>query len=74
MFRDELFYYRKYLKNMFKKNMIRFNQFSIIFFILFVKKFEKKLYFCVNYRKFNAMIVKNQYSISFIQKILIRLC
>ena len=66
MFRDELFCCRKYLKNIFKKGIIHFNQFLIVFFILFVKKLEKKLCFCVNYRKFNAMIIKNRYLISFI--------
>ena len=73
MFRDELFCCRKYLDDMFKKNFIRFNYFLIVLFVLFVKKSKDKLRFCVDYRNFNVMTIKNRYSIFLIREILHRL-
>ena len=58
---------------MFKKNFIRFNHFSIISFVLFVKKSKNRLRFCINYRNFNVMTIKNRYSISLIRETLHRL-
>ena len=74
MFKDELFVLKKYLKKNLSKEFIKFNQFNCLFSILFVKKFEKKLRFCVDYREFNVITKKNRYSISLITKILNRLC
>ena len=73
MFRDELFYCRKYFDDMLKKSFIRFNHFSIVLFVLFVKKLKNELRFCVNYRNLNVMIIKNRYSIFLIREILHRL-
>ena len=73
MFRNELLYCRKYLDDMFKKSFIRFNHFSIVSFVLFVKKSKDELRFCVDYRNLNVMIIKNRYSIFLIREILHRL-
>ena len=70
MFQDELFCYRKYFDNIFKKDFIRFNHFSIVSFMLFIKKLKNKLRFYVNYRNLNIMTIKNRYSISLIREIL----
>ena len=58
---------------MLKKNFIRFNYFSIVSSMLFVKKSKDELRFCVDYRNFNVMTIKNRYLISLIRKILHRL-
>ena len=70
IFRNKLLCCRKYFDNMFKKNFIRFNHFSIVSFVLFVKKSKNKLRFCVDYRNLNVIIIKNRYSISLIREIL----
>ena len=42
--------------------------------ILFVFKKNEELRLCVNYKKLNAIIIKNRHLLSFIIKILNRLC
>ena len=73
MFRNELLCCRKYLDDMFKKNFIRFNHFSIASFVLFIKKLKNELRFCIDYRNLNVITIKNRYSISLIREILHRL-
>ena len=58
---------------MFKKNFIRFNYFSVVSFVLFVKKLKNELRFCVDYRNLNVMTIKNRYLISLIRETLHRL-
>ena len=41
--------------------------------MLFIKKSNKELRFCVNYRKLNVIIKRNRYFISLIDEILIRI-
>ena len=74
MFRNELLVLKKYLKKNLSKEFIKFSQFDCLFSVLFVKKFEKELRFCVDYRKLNAIIKKNRYSMFLIIKTLDRLC
>ena len=74
MFKDELLILQKYFKKNLSKKFIRFNFFEYSFFVLFVKKFEENLRFCVDYRKFNVIIKKNRYFMSFVQKIFDRIC
>ena len=62
----------KYLKKNLKKKFISFNKIEKIVFIFFVVKFNEQLKFCVNYRKFNVIIKRNEYSIFLINEILIR--
>ena len=64
--------FRNYIANILKKNWIRFFNESIEAFILFIKKFDDNLRFCVNYRKFNKIIIKNKYLLSFFLKTLKR--
>ena len=63
---------KKYLKENFRKNFINFNNVSFFSSILFVIKFNEEFRFYVNYRKLNVIIKRNDYFISFIDKILIK--
>src|SRR5206468_10898956 len=45
-----------------------------IFSVFFVKKSEKRLHFCINYRKLNAITIKNYYLLFLISEILNHLC
>jgi hypothetical protein len=70
---EELLLIKKYLKEHLDKNFI---ESSIAFYaslILFAKKSDDELRFCVNYRKLNVIIKKNKYSISLIAEIIARL-
>ncbi len=64
---------KKYLKKHLNKDFI---ESSIAFYassILFAKKSNDELRFCVNYRKLNAIIKKNRYSIFFIVETIVHL-
>ena len=74
MFKNELLVLEKYFKKNLNKKFIKFNKFDCSSFVLFVKKLEKNLRFCVDYRKLNAIIKKNRYSLFLIQKTFDRLC
>ena len=74
MFRNELLILQKYFKKNLNKRFIRFNFFEYSSFVLFVKKLEKELRFCIDYRKLNVIIKKNRYFMLLIQKTLNRLC
>ena len=64
MSHDEFIVIRNYFENaLIKKWIHSFNVFAKIF-ILFVKKLNKNLRFCVNYRNFNKITIKNNYSLS----------
>ena len=64
---------KKYLKENLKKNFINFNNVSFFSSILFVIKFNKEFRFCVDYRKFNVIIKRNNYFISLIDETLTKL-
>ena len=49
MFRDEFTIFKKYFIDNLKKNFIKSNQIDCNFFVLFVRKFNNKLRFCVDY-------------------------
>jgi hypothetical protein len=71
--KEELLLIKKYLKEHLNKNFIKS---SIAFYaslILFAKKSDDELRFCVNYRKLNAIIKKNRYSICLIAETIARL-
>jgi hypothetical protein len=71
--KEELQLMKKYLKKHLNKDFI---ESSIAFYassILFAKKSDDELNFCVNYRKLNAIIKKNRYSILFIAETIVRL-
>ena len=61
---------KKYLKENLRKNFINLNNVSFFSSILFVIKFNEELRFCVDYCKFNVIIKRNDYLISFIDETL----
>ena len=63
---------KKYLKKNLKKEFISLSKVERIAFIFFVVKFNEQLKFCVDYRKLNAIIKRNEYSIFLINETLIR--
>ncbi len=60
---EELQLMKKYLKEHLNKEFIESSIASYVSSILFAKKSENELRFCVYYRKLNAIIKKNRYSI-----------
>ncbi len=72
MSQNKLIAIRKYIANALKKNQICSLNNSIKSLILFVKKFNNSLRFCVNYRKLNKIIVKNKYFFSLLLETLKR--
>ena len=72
MSQDEFAAFRNYITNALKKNWIRFFNESIKASVLFIKKSDDSLRFCVDYRKFNEIIIKNKYLLSFFLKTLKR--
>ena len=64
---------KKYLNEHLKKEFIVFNYTLFASFVLFIKKSNKDLRFCVNYRKLNVIIKRNRYFILLINKILIKI-
>ncbi len=71
--KEKLQLVKKYLKEHLDKNFIKSSTASYVSSILFAKKSEDELRFCVNYRKLNAIIKKNRYSISLIAETIARL-
>ncbi len=70
MSRDKILELRRYLNENLSKDFIQVSHFQMIISVLFIKKFEEELCFCVNYRDLNAITVKNQYSLSLISETL----
>ena len=64
---------KKYLNEHLKKRFIIFNHASFASLVLFIKKPNNELRFCVNYRKLNVIIKRNRYFISLINEILTRI-
>ncbi len=68
MFNHKLQKIKKYLINHLNKEFIFFSSASYISLILFIEKKNDSLRFCINYRKLNALIKRNRYSLSLIDK------
>ena len=68
MFKNELFVFEKYFQKNLNKKFIKFKKFDCSSFVLFVKKFEKNLRFCVDYRKLNAIVKKKSLFVVFNSK------
>jgi hypothetical protein len=71
--KEDLLLVKKYLKEHLNRSFI---ESSIAFYaslILFAKKSNDELRFCVNYRKLNAIIKKNRYSIFLNAETIVRL-
>jgi hypothetical protein len=71
MFEKESKIVKKYLENNLKKNFIVANRSFFASSVMFMKKANESLRFCVDYRKFNQLTKKNKYSLSLIEKTLI---
>ncbi len=61
---------KKYLEENLKKKFITFSKAFFASLILFVKKKNDSLCFCINYWKLNALIKRNRYSILLIDEVL----
>ncbi len=64
---------KKYLEENLKKKFITLSKASFASSILFVEKKDDSLCFCVNYRKLNALIKRDRYSILLIDEVLARI-
>ncbi len=71
MFNHKLQKIKKYLINHLNKEFIFFSFASYVSLILFIEKKDDSLRFCVDYRKLNALIKRNHYSLSLIDETLI---
>jgi len=70
MFNHKLQKIKKYLIKHLNKEFIFFNFASYILLILFAEKKDESLCFCVDYRKLNALIKQDCYSLLLINEIL----
>jgi len=70
MSRDEILELRRYLNENLSKDFIQVSRSQTIISVLFIKKLEEELCFCVNYRDLNAITVKNRYSLPLISETL----
>ncbi len=68
MFNHKLQKIKKYLIEHLNKEFIFFSFASYVSLILFAEKKDESLRFCVNYRKFNALIKRNRYSLLLIDE------
>jgi hypothetical protein len=59
---------REYINENLKKRYIRSLSLPARYPVLFVPKLNGKLRMCVDYRQFNAITVKNRYTLSLIYK------
>ncbi len=71
--KEELLLIKKYFKKHLDKRFIESSTALYASFILFAKKLDDELRFCVDYRKLNAITKKNRYSISLIVETIARL-
>ena len=70
MFDHKLQKIKKYLIKHLNKEFIFSSFVSYVLLILFAEKKDESLHFCVNYRKLNALIKQNRYSLSLINETL----
>jgi hypothetical protein len=73
MFEEELKIVKKYFEDNLKKNFIVASRSFFASSVMFMKKTNESLRFCVDYRKFNQLIKKNKYSLSLIEETLAHL-
>jgi hypothetical protein len=73
MFKKELKIVKKYLENNLEKKFIIVNRLSFASSIMFMKKINESLKFCVDYKKLNQLIKKNKYFLSLIDETLTHL-
>ncbi len=73
MFDHKLQKIKKYLIDHLNKEFIFFSFASYVSLILFIEKKDESLRFCVDYRKLNALIKRNRYSLSLIDETFARI-
>jgi len=73
MFNHKLQKIKKYLIEHLNKEFIFFSFASYVSLILFAEKKDESLHFCINYRKLNALIKRNHYSLSLINETFARI-
>jgi hypothetical protein len=59
---------RKYINKNLKKGYIRFSTSPVRYPVLFVPKLNGKLRMYIDYRQFNAITIKNRYTLSLIHE------
>ena len=74
LIKNQILIIKTYVNEMLKKKFIRLNFFRFAIFVLIIKKFEIFFQICINYKLFNALIIKNRNYFFLIKKILTRLC
>ncbi len=70
MFFVKLLKVKKYLNENLSKRFITSSQTLYFFFVLFILKANKDLWFCMNYQKLNGIFKRNKYSLSLINEII----
>ncbi len=73
MFEKELKIVKKYLEDNLEKRFIIASRSSFVSSVMFMKKTNESLRFCVDYRKLNQLTKKNRYSLSLIDETLTHL-
>jgi hypothetical protein len=73
MFEEKLKIVKKYLEDNLKKKFIATSRSLFVSFVMFMKKTNESLKFCVNYKKLNQLTKKNKYFLSFINETLAHL-
>ncbi len=73
MSEEELKIVKKYLEDNLEKRFIVASRSSFVSSVMFMKKTNESLKFCVDYKKLNQLIKKNRYSLSLIDEILTHL-
>ncbi len=73
MFDHKLQKIKKYLIKHLNKEFIFFSFASYVSLILFAEKKDESLRFCINYRKLNALIKRNRYSLLLIDETFVRI-
>lgn len=74
MSRDEIVELKRYLEENLAKGFIKASRSSAASPVMFVKKPDEGLRFCVDYKELNAIIIKNRYFLPLIVETLNRLC
>jgi hypothetical protein len=70
MLEDELLVLCKFLEKNLSKGFIWASLFPAVFLVLFAKKPNRGLCFCMDYQALNTIIIKNHYPLPLIQKTL----
>jgi len=73
MFNHKLQKIKKYLIKHLNKEFIFFSFASYVSLILFAEKKDESLRFCIDYRKLNALIKRNRYSLLLINETFTRI-